>query len=115
MLAEIGAESIPEMLVFNKADLDPTAVGRVALAHPGSVAISARTGLGVDAMLTHLSDALRQHTDAVELVVPWDRGEVLAALHRHGEVLAEAPGESGMEVTVRLDAEARGRFAEFVA
>jgi GTP-binding protein HflX len=73
------------LLLFNKADLDPTTVGRVALAPPGSVAISARTGLGVDAMLAELSDALRQHTDAVELVVPT----------RVGEQVEDCPGRGG--------------------
>jgi GTP-binding protein HflX len=115
VLAEIGASEIPEMLVFNKADLDPTAVGRAALVHPGAVAVSAVTGLGVAAMLAELAARLRAASEEVELVVPWDRGEVLAALHRHGEVLDESPGEAGMRVVVRLESAEAGRFAEFVA
>ena len=115
VLAEIGASEIPEMLVFNKADLDPTAAGRAALVHPGAVAVSAVTGLGVAAMLAELAARLRAASEEVELVVPWDRGEVLAALHRHGEVLDESPGEAGMRVVVRLESAEAGRFAEFVA
>jgi GTP-binding protein HflX len=115
VLVDIGAGEVPELLVFNKADVDPTAVGRAALAHPGAVAISARTGLGVPAMLAAVAERLRSTTEEVELVVPFERGEVLAALHRHGEVLSEEPGEGGMRVVVRLGAGDSGRFAEFVA
>ena len=115
VLADIGAGEVPELLVFNKADLDPAAVGRAALGHPGAVAVSARTGLGVPAMLAAVAQRLRAATEEVELVVPFARGEVLAALHRHGEVLSEEAGEDGMRVVVRLGAGDSDRFREFVA
>jgi len=115
VLAGIGAGDVPELLAFNKADLDPEAVGRAALVHPGAVAVSAHTGLGVPALLEAVAARLRAATEEVELVVPWDRGEILAALHRHGEVLTEEPGEGGMRLVVRLGAGDTDRFAEFVA
>ena len=41
VLAEISAERVPELIVFNKADLAPLAAKQLVADHPGSVAISA--------------------------------------------------------------------------
>jgi GTP-binding protein HflX len=54
-------------------------------------------------------------TRSVELVVPYDRGDVVAALHRSGEVLTETAEQDGMRLSVRLADAERGKFAEFVA
>ena len=45
--------------------------------------------------------------------MPFDRGDVLAAAHRLGEVLVEEPGEGGILVRARLDAEGRSRLAGY--
>ncbi len=82
-------------------------------AHPGSVALSAATGEGVPELLTTIGDRLRALARVVELVVPYDRGDVLAALHRAGEVLVEMHVEHGTRVRARLPVSANGRFAEF--
>ncbi len=44
--------------------------------------------------------------------MPFERGDVLASIHRLGEVLVEEPGEGGIVVRARLDAEGRSRLAE---
>ena len=114
VLNEIGAGELPELLVFNKADLDPAAVARAAVSHADAVAVSARTGLGIEAMLQTVAERLRAATELRELMVPWARGEILAALHRHGEVLVEMATDDGMRVQVRLEPSDADRFAEFV-
>jgi hypothetical protein len=48
------------------------------------------------------------------MVIPYERGDVLAAAHRSGEVLRESPGEGGMHIRGRFDDATVGRFAEFV-
>ncbi len=111
VLEEIGAGAIPEILAFNKADEGP-AKG-LAAAHPGSVAISARSGSGMDDLLRVIADRLHAGDQTVELLVPFDRGDVLAAAHRLGEVLVEEPGEGGILVRARLDAEGRSRLARY--
>ena len=50
--------------------------------YPGSVAVSAVTGEGIDRMLATLGDRLRSLDTVVELLVPWDRGDVIASIHR---------------------------------
>jgi GTP-binding protein HflX len=113
VLAEIGAAQIPELLAINKADVAPDEAAGLAAAHPGAVAISARTGEGFGDLLTAISDRLRAGTETVELLVPFERGDVLAAAHRLGEVVAEEPGEGGIVVRARLDAEGRSRLDAF--
>jgi GTPase len=114
VLREIGAGTVPRLLVWNKADVaDPDDLKSLLVTHPGSVALSAATGDGVPELLRTISDRLRALARVVELVVPYDRGDVLAALHRAGEVLIEMHDERGTRVRARLPASADGRFAEF--
>lgn len=116
VLSEIGAERVPELIVVNKADLDPKRADRVVDQHPGSVAVSALTGEGIATFLQVLSDRLRALAQVVELTVPYDRGDVLAAVHREGEVLSEVHGDEAIVVRARLDPAAAGRLqAELAA
>jgi GTP-binding protein HflX len=114
VLREIGADRVPELLAFNKADLAPEAAERLREEHEGSVALSAVTGQGVDRLLATIGDRLRALTTVLDLVIPFDRGDLLAAAHRAGEVLHEEPGEGGMHVRGRFDDAAAGRFREYV-
>jgi GTPase len=114
VLAEIGAADVPELLAFNKADLAPDEAQRLRDRHEGSVALSAVTGEGVELLVATIGDRLRSLTRLVELVIPFDRGDLLAAAHRAGEVLDERPVEGGMHVRGRFDDAAVGRLAEYV-
>jgi len=114
VLAEIGAAHVPELLAFNKSDLVPDEADRLRAVHEGSVALSATTGEGVDHLVAAIGDRLRSLTTLVDLLIPFERGDLLAAAHRAGEVLHEAPGEGGMHVRGRFDDAAVGRFSEFV-
>jgi GTP-binding protein HflX len=114
VLEEIGAGSVPELLVWNKADRAPETAERLLGAHPGSVAISALTGEGVHELLVALGDRLRAMAEVTELLVPYDRGDVLAAVHREGEVLSEVHEDGGVRVRARLERASRGKLAEYV-
>jgi GTP-binding protein HflX len=114
VLREIGGGDIAQMLVFNKADLAPEEAERLVRANPGSVAVCAKTGAGIDGLLDALSAHLRASTVVVELEVPFARGDVLAAVHREGEVLNEEHGEHGTRVQVRVDAAGAARFENWV-
>ena len=114
VLDEIGAIDVPQMLVVNKVDRDPDGVKHVLADHPGSVAISALTGEGVDDMLRTLADRLRGLSQITELRIPFERGDVLAALHREGEVLVETATDDGMVVRARLDDISVSKLREWV-
>jgi GTP-binding protein HflX len=114
VLADIGAGDVPELLAFNKADEAPGEAERLVSVHEGSVALSAATGDGVDTLVATIGDRLRSLTTVVDLVVPFERGDVLAAAHRSGEVLDERAGEGGMHVRGRFDEASMGRLRDYV-
>jgi GTPase len=115
VLRDIGADAVPELLVVNKIDVaDPQSIAQLVGAHRGSVTVSAATGDGVDPLLATIAARLRALKPIVELQVPYGRGDVVAALHREGEVLVEVHGEGGTRVRARLPHLDLARFAEFV-
>jgi GTPase len=114
VLAEIGADHVPELVAFNKSDLAPFEAERLRATQEGSAALSAVTGEGVDLLVATIGDRLRSLTTVVDLVIPFERGDLLAAVHRAGEVLAEEPGEGGMRLRGRFDDASVGRFREYV-
>ncbi len=113
VLDEIGADRVPELFVFNKADLAPAAAARLVDREPGSVAISAATGEGMDDLLAMVGRRLRRQTIVANLLVPYARGDVLAMAHREGEVLEVDEIVDGWAVQVRVDEGSAGRLAEF--
>jgi GTPase len=114
VLAQIGADGVPELLAFNKSDLAPGSAKRLADVWEGSVALSATTGEGVEDLLLTIGSRLRAVMPVVEMLIPFDRGDVLAAAHRAGEVLRESAGETGMHIRGRFDDATLNRFREFV-
>jgi GTP-binding protein HflX len=115
VLREIGADRVPELLVFNKLDLDPVGVADVVGWHPGSVGVSSLTGKGLEEFLRVLAGRLRAVTTVVELLIPYDRGDVLASVHREGEVISSKHVDGGIAVRARLSDASRGRLQEFTA
>ena len=113
VLREIGADQVPELVCFNKIDLASDAA-RLVERHHGSVGISALTGEGIDGLLAAIGDRLRAMATMVDLLVPYERGDVLAEIHREGEVLSESADDDGMRVRARLDGPAAARLAEWV-
>jgi GTPase len=115
VLREIGAAELPELLVVNKLDVaGPDAIDDLLAANAGAVAVSAATSEGVDKLREALGDRLRALDRIVELAVPYERGDVMAALHRAGEVLVEVHGDRETRVRARIPDAGVSRFAEFV-
>lgn len=114
VLAEINALTVPELLVFNKSDIAPDVAADQMARHQGSVAVSAVTGEGIDTFLATLADRLRAITAVVELLIPYERGDVLASVHREGEVVSTFHDTDGVRVKARLADASAGRLAEFV-
>jgi GTP-binding protein HflX len=114
VLEEIGADTVPELLVFNKSDLDPVTAERLVEDHHGSVAVSAITGDGIETFLRTLGDRVRSLTVVHELLIPYERGDVLASVHREGEVVSTVTEDSGVRVRARLSDASAGRLAEFI-
>ena len=112
VLSEIGAEHVPQLLVVNKIDAKSDA--RNLAQNLGAVPISAMTGEGIPELLEILGNRLRRESRAITVVVPFDRGDVLAALHREGEVLSETEEENAMVVRAVLDQASTAAFAPYL-
>ena len=114
VLREIEADKVPELIVFNKLDKARDAARDLNVAYPGSVVCSALTGEGFDALLERLSEVLRAADRTLDLEIPYERGDVVAALHRSGEVIQQTDSGGRLALRVRLDDSTHRRFAEFV-
>jgi GTP-binding protein HflX len=103
VLAEIGAGGIPEVLVLNKmdllADVDRARAGRH---HPEGVPVSALRGEGLGPLLERVETALPRPPIEVELLVPYQRQDVVARLYREAEVIAADPNTTGTVVRARV-------------
>ncbi len=113
VLTAINADHIDELMVFNKSDLGPGA-SRLVERVEGSVAVSAASGEGVTELRGVIGDRLRRTANEVELIVPWDRGDVLAGVHREGLVLDSEATELGMRLRARLDPGSLGALRKYL-
>jgi GTP-binding protein HflX len=115
VLREIDAADRPELLVVNKIDVaDSGVVEDLLAAHRGALAVSAATGEGIEKLAETLGARLRALDPVVELAVPYERGDVIAALYREGDVLVEVHGDRETRVRARIPATGVNRFREFV-
>jgi GTP-binding protein HflX len=113
VLDEIGASAVPELVVINKADLEPLEAQMLELHHPGSVVISAASGEGIDQLLAVIGDRLRTQDRVVQLRIPHGRGDVIAAAHREGDVVDTQFDDDVTVLHVVLDAAGKAKFEEF--
>jgi GTP-binding protein HflX len=110
VLAQIGADDLPRLLVLNKADLvAPDDRRRVRNAHPDAVLVSARTGEGLDALEERIAAFFAERYQPVELLVPHDAGRVIADLYALGAPIEEREDTAvGVRIRAHLsEAEAR--------
>lgn len=115
VLLEIGAAEVPQIRVINKIDaLDEKGVTRLRNLWPNAVLISARTGEGLDELQHAIAEALSKDLLTLTLSVPYDRGDVVAAAHRVGEVIEEKHDADGTILDVRVPEREIGQFSEFV-
>jgi GTPase len=112
VLIEIGAEHVPELLVFNKADIPGSRAKDLAKIYDG-VWVSATTGDNLDEVITVVGERLRSRDRVLTLQLPLDRGDLLAAAHREGDVLDTSVNDEGVLIHVVLDAVGAARFSEW--
>ena len=103
VLAEINAGQIHELVVINKADVAaPDVLARLRRREPHAVVVSARTGEGVTDLLVAIEDALPRPSIPVDVVIPYDRGDLVARIHRDGDVQTSAHVDEGTHLVARV-------------
>jgi GTPase len=114
VLMEIGAAEIPELIAINKADMiAEQALNRLANLYPDAVFISALKGTGLDELLERIGSLVERAMVSLTLEIPYARGDLVAAIHRVGEVIEEKHDDNGMILEVRVPEIARAQFAPF--
>ena len=113
VLTEIGARDVPELLVFNKADVPGSRARDLSALYEGSVWISAKTGENLDVLIASVGERLRTGDRVATLRLPLDRGDLVAAAHREGEVLDTAVDDDAVTLRVVLDEVGAARFAQW--
>jgi GTP-binding protein HflX len=115
VLGEIGAAAVPELIAVNKIDaISEVDVARLRRRFPEAAFVSALTGEGTELLLEKIAERVPHPEIEVDLLVPYDRGDVVAALHAAGAVLSEEYLEEGTKVRARLREEQLGRLERYI-
>lgn len=105
VLAEIGAEDIPQLQVFNKLDLleQSPRLERNADGIPERVWLSAATGAGTELLLEAIAELVGQDMVSEDLYLEPQEGGLRAALYSLGAVETEDYSDDGVaHLSVRL-------------
>jgi GTPase len=116
VLADIGADELPRLLVLNKVDVaDRDVVAGLTRTFPGALPVSARSGEGVDALTARVASLLPPQRRTMEALVPYGHADVVAQAHREGEVLKEEHRPDGTFVVANVGPSAAAALAPFAA
>jgi GTP-binding protein HflX len=114
VFVEIGASHVPELIVINKTDAaDPFVVQRLLAEEPHSIAVSARTGEGVEGVLKAIEADLPRPAVTFEVLLPYERGDLLNRIHQAGEIDKLEHTGDGTRVRGRANADLAGELAAF--
>ena len=114
VLAEIGADAVPRLLVLGKVDLlDADAREALVHRHPGAVLVSAVSGEGLDELIHRIEEEFAKTLVEVELLIPFTDGARLAELHQLAGDLIREDTAAGVHVTVRLPRPVADRFSVY--
>ena len=112
VLAEIGASSVPELLVVNKADIaDPDRLAQLLRREPHAVVVSAATGEGIDRLLAAIEVDLPSLMQEVDVLLPYSRGDLLARTHAEGDVIEVEHRAEGTRLRARVPARLAAELA----
>lgn len=101
LLEELHASQVPMITVLNKSDLGVD--HGFVVDNRTTVAISAKTGEGIDRLLRAVADGLRPTHTKCTLLIPYDHGALLGEIRESGTVMSEEYTENGMLVTASVD------------
>ncbi|MAY51562.1 MAG: GTPase HflX [Microbacterium sp.] len=115
VIGDVGARELPELVVFNKADLidDDTRLVLRGL-EPDAVFASSRTGEGVDEIRARIEGMLPLPPVEVRVLVPYDRGDLVSAVHETGIILTQEHVADGTAIHAHVPAILGARLAPFL-
>ncbi|WP_347353861.1 GTPase HflX [Intrasporangium sp.] len=115
VLAQVGGDAIREVVVVNKADIaDPAVLDRIRRHEKHSVAVSARTGEGIEALRELVAAELPRPDIEVDLLVPYDRGDLVSRLHREAQVLQSEHVAAGTRLRAKVTPAIEADLSEYI-
>jgi GTP-binding protein HflX len=116
VLAEVGAERVPELLVVNKTDTaaEEALLGLKRL-WPDAIFVSARSGVGLADLRAAIEARLPRPAVELDVLIPYERGDLVARVHERGEVLRCDHTERGTQLHVRVNEAIAAELAPFAA
>ncbi|QGV78124.1 GTPase HflX [Streptomyces ficellus] len=115
VIRDVGAVDVPEIVVINKADAaDPLVLQRLLRIERHSIAVSARTGAGIDELLALIDAELPRPKVEIEALLPYTQGALVSRAHAEGEVLSEEHTPEGTLIKARVHEEFAALLAPYV-
>ncbi|MDZ8171325.1 GTPase HflX [Microbacterium xanthum] len=116
VIGDVGARDLPELVVFNKSDLidDDTRLVLRGL-EPHAIFASSRTGEGVEEIRAAIERMLPLPPVEVRVLVPYDRGDLVSAVHETGIILAQEHVAEGTAIHAHVPAILGARLAPFLS
>ncbi|MFJ4341130.1 MULTISPECIES: GTPase HflX [unclassified Streptomyces] len=112
---DVGAVDVPEIVVVNKADAaDPLVLQRLLRMEKHSIAVSARSGQGIDELLALIDAELPRPKVEIEALVPYTQGGLVSRVHAEGELESEEHTPEGTLLKARVHEELAALLAPFV-
>jgi GTP-binding protein HflX len=116
VLEEIGAGGCPIIVALNKADLlsrDEAVKLEGIVAHLPLVQVSALNGTGIEELLVCISDNLIAQFVALDVLIPYDRGDLVALFHQYGTIDSESYEARGTHLRGHMPANHSGPLLQF--
>ena len=114
VLAQIGADKIPQILVLNKADtLEKTFRLFVAKRYPDAIFISAKLQENLDDLLQKAQDMIF-HTEIIALHIPYDNTALVAKLHELAKIHVEDYRDDAVYLEITISAEDRHLIKDYI-
>jgi len=115
VLSDVGADKLPELLVVNKVDAaDEETILRLKRTWPDALFVSAHRGTGMAELRTAIEARLPRPAVEIEVLVPYNRGDLVTRMHVRGEVLHTDFLETGTRLRVRVDADLAGELMPYL-
>ncbi|MFI5658875.1 GTPase HflX [Streptomyces sp. NPDC051684] len=106
VIRDVGATNVPEIVVINKADAaDPLVLQRLLRVEKRAIAVSARSGQGIEELLELIDAELPRPAVEIEALVPYTHGQLVARAHADGEVISEEHTPEGTLLKARVHEE----------
>ena len=112
LLSELGCAGRPVISVLNKCDLVPDIGGIPMIGN--AVRISAKTGEGIDRLLSAVEENLPSRTERMKLLLPFSKTGLEAEIRRNGAVESEEYTEDGFLLTAQVPRSLAGAVKDFV-